>query len=162
MFWTPLSRVFQVLVAMTCVAAFSACKTNDIPSGAHYIVSAPKTAFYKFGPAQESGPDFSLNEGTKIIMLEHSFGFSRVMTADGTAGWVSTDDVRPAPPEKFTTSASAKTNYTIQMNRSMFDQSTPPVKHSNVSPTDAPLFNPNDNPLPQSSNPPNPAPGFHF
>jgi len=147
---------------MTCVAAFSACKTNEIPSGSHYIVSAPKTAFYKFGPAQQGEADFTLNEGTKIIMLEHSFGFSRVMTTDGTAGWVSTDDVRPAPPGTFTTSPNAKTNYTVQMNRNIFDQATPPVKHSNVPPNAAPLFDPGDNPLPLNPNPTTPAPGFHF
>ena len=162
MFWTPLSRIFPALVALTCVAAFSACKTNDIPSGAHYIVSVAKTPFYKFGPAQDRGPDFSLTEGTKIIMLEHSFGFSRVMTADGTSGWVPTDDLKPAPPGPFTTSATAKTNYTVQLNRSMFDQGKPPVKHSDPPLNGPGLFNTGDNPLPQNPNSSTPAPGFHY
>src|SRR5438552_2708856 len=95
---SPLSRIFQNLVTMICLAAFSACETNTVPSGSKFIVSAPKAPFYKFGPAQSFGPDFVLNEGARVTMLEHSFGYSRVMTEEGTAGFVSTDDLKPAPP----------------------------------------------------------------
>jgi hypothetical protein len=164
MSWKPLFRVLQSLVtAMICLAAFSACQTNTVPSGSYYIVSAPKTAFYKFGPAQSFGPDFSLEEGAKIIMLEHSFGYSRVMTADGTSGFVSTDDVKPAPPGTFTTSPKAKSNYTLQLNRPMFDAPSHVEKHSNVPPTrgGSPLFDTGDTPLPQND-PAKPAPNFHF
>jgi hypothetical protein len=80
------------------------------------------------------------------------------MTADGTAGYVSTDDVRPAPPGPFTTSRNAETNYTVQLNRPMFDQ----PKHSNVPGNNAPLFDQNDNPLPQNNDSQKPPPSFHF
>lgn len=158
-----LSRILPSLVIMICLAAFSACETNTVPSGSHYLVSVPKAAFYKFGPAQSFGPDFVLNEGTKVIMLQHSFGYSHVMTADGTSGYVSTEDLKPAPPGPFTTSANAKTNYTIQMNRPMFDQPKSVEKHSNVPPTrNSPLFDAGDNPLPQNPDSSKPAPGFRY
>jgi hypothetical protein len=158
MFWTPYSKICKTLAAVSCAAGLVACTENNIPSGAHYIISVPRADFYKFGPAQQGGPDFVLNEGTKIIMLEHSFGYSRVMTADGTAGYVSTEDVRPAPPGPFTTSRNAETNYTVQLNRPMFDQ----PKRSNVPGNNGPLFDQNDNPLPQNSDSQKPAPNFHF
>ena len=160
MFWTPFSRIFPALFALVCVVAFSGCAANTVPSGSHYVVSVSKASFYKFGPAQAGGPDFSLNEGTKIIMLDHAFGYSRVMTADGTAGYVSTDDVKPAPPGTFTTSRNVSTNYTTQLNRPMFEQPKGPVKHSDVPASNAPLFDPGDNPLPQTPEPKKP--GFHF
>src|SRR5580704_16018184 len=116
------SRILRSVVMMICLAALSACETNSVPSGSKYMVSAPKAAFYKFGPAQSFGPDFALNEGARVTMLEHSFGFSRVMTEDGTAGFVATEDLKPAPPGPYTTSSSTKTNYTIQLNRPIFDQ----------------------------------------
>ncbi len=118
----PLSSILRNLVTMICLAAFTACQTNDVPSGSHYVVATAKAPFYKFGPAQSFGPDFVLNEGAKVTMLEHSFGFSRLMTEDGTAGFVSTDDMKPAPLGLYTTSTKTKSNYTIQLNRPMFDQ----------------------------------------
>lgn len=155
-----LSRFLQSLVLMITLAAFTACQTNDVPSGSHYLVATAKAPFYKFGPAQSFGPDFVLNEGAKVTMLEHSFGFSRVMTEDGTAGFMSTDDLKPAPTN-YTTSTKTKTNYTVQLNRPMFEPPQSTEKHSNVPPTHgSPLFDAGDNPLPQST--PAPKPGFHF
>ncbi len=159
MFWTPFPRILRpVVAAVISIAVLAACAENNIPSGAHYIVSVPKTQFYKFGPAQASGPDFTISEGTRIIMLEHAFGYSRVMTADGTAGWVPTEDVKPAPAGPFTTSKAAETNYTVQMNRPMFDK----PKQSNVQGGGGPLFDQNDTPLPQNTDTPKPPPTFHF
>jgi hypothetical protein len=122
----------------------------------------PKASFYKFGPAQSFGPDFVLDQGTNVIMLERSFGYSRVMTADGTAGFVSTEDLKPAPPGSFKTSPNARTNYTLQLNRPLFDQQKSLEKHSDVPPTKgSPLFDASDNPLPQNPDAPKP-PGFRF
>jgi hypothetical protein len=156
-----LSRILQSMM-MICLAAFSGCETNNVPSGTKFIVSAPKTAFYKFGPAQSFGPDFALSEGARVTMLEHSFGYSHVMTEDGTTGFVSTDDLQPAPPGPYTTSANTKTNYTIQLSRPIFDQQKSAEKHGNVLPThDSPGLDPADNPFPQNPDSQKPAPGSH-
>ena len=158
MSWKPLSRILQCLAAAFCLVAFFACQTNNIPSGSQYVVSVAKAPFYKFGPAQSFGPDFVLEEGAKVTMLEHSFGYSHVMTADGTSGFVATEDLKPYEP-KYSTSPNAKSNYTLQLNRPMFDQ----PKHSNVPPTHgSPLFDPSDNPLPQGTPPPSTLPGFRY
>jgi hypothetical protein len=158
MSWKPLSRILQCLAAALCLVALFGCETNNVASGSHYVVSVPKASFYKFGPAQSFGPDFVLEEGAKVIMLEHSFGYSHVMTADGTSGFVATEDLKPYEP-KYTTSLNAKTNYTPQLNRPMFEQ----PKRSDVSPTHgSPLFDPSDNPLPQGTPPPSTLPAYRY
>lgn len=148
---------------MLCLAVFSACESNNnVPSGSKWLVSVSKAPFYKFGPVQQFGPDFVLNEGAEVTMLEHTSGYCRVMTADGTSGYVSTDDLKPKPAS-YTTSRSVTTNYTTQLSRPLFDASTSIEKHSNVPSTKgSPLFDQGDGPLPQNSAPPKPAPGFRY
>jgi hypothetical protein len=156
----PLSGIFQCLAAAFCLVGLLACQTNSVPSGSHYVVSVAKAPFYKFGPAQGFGPDFVLEEGARVTMLEHSFGYSRIMTADGTSGFVATEDLKPFEP-KYSTSPNSKANYTLQLNRPMFDQ----PKRSNVQPTHgSPLFDPTDTPLPQGTQtpPPSTLPGFRY
>jgi hypothetical protein len=147
-----------------CLAAFGACETNTVASGSKFVVSASKTAFYKFGPAQSFGPDFVLNEGAHVTMLEHSYGYSHVMTEDGTSGFVATEDLKPAPSGPYTTSRNTKTNYTVQMGRSIFDQpSKSGEKRSNVPSTPgSPLFDQGDAPLPRPDQPNKVTPGFHY
>jgi hypothetical protein len=94
----PLLKFLPCLVALTCLAAFTACE-NTIPSGANYVVSAQKAGFYKYGPAQTFGPDFMLDQDTEVTILQHAMGFSRVATANGISGYVSNDDIKPAPPK---------------------------------------------------------------
>jgi len=165
MFRSPLLRLLPALVTMILLAAFSACESNNnVPSGSRWVVSVAKAPFYKFGPVQTFGPDFVLAEGAEVTMLEHSSGYSRVMTADGTSGWVSTEDLKPKPAS-YTTSRSVSTNYTTQLNRPIFDtpSSSSVEKHSNVPSTKgSPLFDQGDAPLPQNSSPPKPAPGFRY
>jgi hypothetical protein len=71
----------------------------------HYVVKAQSTAFYKFGPAQQGGPDLSLKKGAQVVMVERSFGYSRVTDEDGDAGYVATEDIAPAPEQPPTTAA---------------------------------------------------------
>jgi hypothetical protein len=158
MSWKALSQIFEVLAAMICLTSFFGCQANTVPSGSHYLVSAHKSPFYKFGPAQSFGPDFVLEEGARVTILEYSSGFSKVMTADGTAGYVATEDLKP-DTAKYTTSNTTKSNYTLQLNRPVFD----PPKHSDVQPTPgSPLFDAGDNPLPKGTPPPSTLPGFRF
>jgi hypothetical protein len=80
------------------LALLPGCATSGGASG-RYVVTAPKSPFYKYGPAQAFGADFALNRGQKVTVVENSFGFSRVTTEDGLAGYMPTDDLAPAPPE---------------------------------------------------------------
>ena len=63
------------------------------------MVTAPRSQFYKYGPAQAFGADMVLPHGQKVTMLETSFGYSKVMTAEGISGYVASDEIEPAPPE---------------------------------------------------------------
>lgn len=96
---TPLPKsLLPCVIALACLVALTACE-NTIPSGASYVVAVPKAGFYKYGPAQTFGPDFMLDEDTEVTIIQHSMGFSRVTTSNGTSGWVSNDDIKPAPPK---------------------------------------------------------------
>lgn len=75
------------------------CATEVVPAGSKWTVTAMQTGFYKYGPAQSFGPDLQLPHGTRVTMIQRSFGFSRVMMDTGVTGFVSSDDILPAPPD---------------------------------------------------------------
>jgi hypothetical protein len=153
----PRTTPAHFLSCLAILLCLSACETNSHTSGGFYEVSAPQTGFYKYGPAQTFGPDFSLPRGAKVTMLQNAWGFARVMTDDGTAGYVASDDLKPAllPPTDLPTRTGSSGGIRI-----------PPSgkpKRSNVLPTlGSPLFEAGDLPLPDNSQPPKPAPGFRF
>ena len=154
----PHNEILRCLAILTCAAALAACATKPAAPGARFVVSVPKASFYKYGPAQTSGPDFVLTQGTKVTMLQRSFGFSRVITDDGIGGYVASESLKPAPPEP----RSAPGKLSPVGSRSLFSSGP---KRSNVRPTPgAPLFDTTDLPfpLPENSPPPKPAPGFRF
>lgn len=84
------------LVLTGILAACAPSKTG--PKGV-FVISTLRAAFYKNGPAQRFGPDLQLPKGQRITKLESRYGFSHVMTADGTTGYVLNEDITPAPPE---------------------------------------------------------------
>ncbi len=67
------------------------------PATDRYVVIASRTPFYRYGPSQPT-PDFSLSAGQPLTLLRREFGFSQVRTDAGKVGYVSTDDIGPAPP----------------------------------------------------------------
>ncbi len=134
----------------------AACE-NTIPSGASYVVAVPKAAFYKYGPAQTFGPDFLLDEDTKVTIIQHAMGFSRVTTANGISGYISNDDLKPAPPEAPSPQEAAVARR--RLNSPVFA----PKKRSDFQPTPgSPLFEGGDlPPLPENPEP-KPAARFRF
>jgi hypothetical protein len=63
------------------------------------MVTPRSTLFYSYGPAQASGPDFALGHGQRVTMLSYDYGYSHVaVEGTGQTGYVSTDDLVPAPP----------------------------------------------------------------
>lgn len=87
---------FLVLMA----GMFSGCGAVDkSPPGSPFLVAEPRTQFFKYGPAQSFGADFLLPKGQRVILLQRSVGFAKVMTDDGISGWVAKEDIVPAPPE---------------------------------------------------------------
>jgi hypothetical protein len=136
----------RLTLAFFAAAMFGSCASGPAaPPGSRYIVTAPRAQFYKYGPAQTFGPDFVLVKGQKVTMVQHSFGYSRVTTDDDITGYVSSDEVAPAPPEP-------KPPSTPTPRVSVFSGRP---KHSNVRGTpESPLFDVNDVPMPLPSDPP--------
>jgi hypothetical protein len=65
------------------------------PGSGYYSVTSATAEFYKYGPAQSFGPDLMLKKGERLTMLEHQWGFSRVLTSNGVAGYVASEDIDP-------------------------------------------------------------------
>jgi hypothetical protein len=77
----------------------SACATKSpVPPGTA-CETTTKAMFYKYGPAQTFGADQSLAEGTRVTLVSREFGYSRVALSNGVTGYVSSDELRPLPPE---------------------------------------------------------------
>ncbi len=146
---------FARLLVLSCSPGLAGCTTNEkaLP-GSKYVVTAPKTQFYKYGPAQTFGADFQLNKDQPVTMIERSFGYSRVMTGDGITGYVPSEDLKLAPPDPVSRAA------TPAKFGGLFSGKP---KRSNVQPTPgSPLFDTSDLPPAPLPDKPSPKPRFRF
>ena len=136
----------------------ASCSKELAPPGSRFLVSAQSAQFFKYGPAQSFGADFVLPKGQRVIMLDRSFGFSRVMTDDGITGWVASEELSPAPPEPRRVAAKGGRRNTGGGTPRLFSG---PRKNSNVDsvPGD-PLFDMSDLPPPMPEEAPLPKPNF--
>lgn len=144
------------IMALLAVAALASCVREVVPAGTRYVVTAPRTGFYKYGPAQTFGPDSQLSQGEELTMMERGFGFSRVMTAHGVTGYVASDDIQLAPPELRAKSTPVP--------RTSAGPASKPGR-SNVRGTPgSPLFDVREPPapLPQGGSAPDPAVPFRY
>jgi len=145
------------MAALAVLAAFCAwlagCSSQMAPAGSSFVVSTDRAQFYKYGPAQSFGADFVLPKGQRVIMLQRSFGFSKVMTEDGTSGWIASEEIAPAPPLPRKSIAARRGGsermYAGQKKSSKVD-AVPGV----------PLFDMTDLPPPMKDEPPLPKPDF--
>jgi len=92
----------RLLLAALCALILPGCVTpKDAATrvGQTYVVTSNHCDFYSFGPAQATGPDFSLNTGQQVVMVSYEYGYSRV-SIPGTSqtGYVPTEQIAPAPP----------------------------------------------------------------
>lgn len=81
---------------MTAALLVSCAAPGPAPTTDRFMVTAMRTPFYRYGPAQATGADFALLKGQNVTLLNRTFGFSQVMTADGQSGYVATEDIGPA------------------------------------------------------------------
>ena len=68
---------------------------DDTAQTGHYEVRV-ETPMYRYGPAQNFGPDFTLKRGQHIVLMRKEYGYSRVMTDEGQSGYVATEDIIPS------------------------------------------------------------------
>jgi len=144
-----------------CALMAAGCATQPVPSGSHFVVSARAAQFYKNGPAedyntgqpytfdtsllnQETGPDFELPKGARLTMLKREFGYSRVVTDNGVVGYVSNDQVAPAPAMAATTRETRQVTQNGTPVRGRFRNENPRSRR-----IEAPSLDLNDVPLPQ-------------
>ncbi len=157
----PLRRALHLLPLLTALALFSACATKPVVAGTRYIITAPTTAFFKYGPAQSFGPDTTLARGTVVTMLESTWGFCHVMTENGLSGYVASDDLKPAPPSSQTAATPKPAVAANTPRQPQFFSGRP--KQNTIRPTPGgPLFDVSDAPLPLPDNAPPPAPKPQF
>ena len=153
----PPPRALTLLPLLTALALLSACATKQVKVGTRYVITAPKTAFYKYGPAQSFGPDTTLAQGTIVTMLESTWGFCHVMTDTGLGGYVASDDLKPAPPA----AATPKPTLAGNSRQPQFFSGRP--KQNTIRPTPGGLlFDVNDTPMPLPDSSPTPAPKPKF
>ncbi len=88
------------IVSGAIVALVSACASTE-PGGitGHYEVRV-ETPMYRYGPAQNFGPDMTLKQGQHVVLMRREYGYSRVMTDEGQSGYVATEDIVPTAPPK--------------------------------------------------------------
>jgi hypothetical protein len=89
------------LVALTTIASSGCTRwfSRHSASARHdavFVVTAEKTAFYRYGPQQGQGPDRELEKNTPVTLIRHAFGYSKVRLADGHQGFVANDDLARA------------------------------------------------------------------
>ena len=154
-----MSFVQNRISAALLVVLLAGCSHELAPPGSRFLVSAHSAQFYKYGPAQSFGADFVLPKGQRLIMLDRSFGFSRVMTDDGITGWVASEELSPAPPEPRRSVVTASRRGGTAPDR-MYSG---PRKQSKVEavPGD-PLFDMSDLPPPMPEEPVLPKPKFRI
>ena len=93
------ARFVVQIITLASTTTLVACATpkGRIPTTDRFWVTASRTPFYHYGPAQATGADYVLIKGQNVTLVKRSFGFSQITTADGQSGYVATDDIVPAP-----------------------------------------------------------------
>ena len=111
--------------------------------GDYFAITANRTPFYSFGPAQTQGPDQLLGKGDTVQMVKRAFGFSKVRTESGLEGYVATDRLAPSasppPPEPMVVRRSEKLPPAAPLKVLPFDQmfeTVEPPLPSGVSPAE--------------------------
>lgn len=122
------------------------------PGAGYYSVTSPTAEFYKYGPAQSFGPDLMLKKGDRLTMLDRQWGFSRVLTANGVAGYVASEDIDPiivsAAPVRTASASRRGGPVPIGKPGRMSSSRQSRIQSEIMGDPGDPLFNVNDVPLP--------------
>jgi hypothetical protein len=83
--------------AWMLVCVLGGCQAPDAGAIGRYVVKAKNAPFYKYGPAQSSGPDMTLNKGQALSVFRQQMGFAQVVLDNGVSGYVASSDLQPDP-----------------------------------------------------------------
>ena len=147
----PRKNRARVLAVMLCAPAgvlFAAACSNSKPASppqaagvgtVRYVVTTETAPFYKYGPAQPSGPDLRLKKDELVTMVARHYGYSRVTDPDGDTGYVPTDDIVPAPSQAPVLASSSKKSQKTRAVPPDFEQPNDAALPSKQPPGDEPV-----------------------
>ncbi len=146
---------FSFLCLLAAALSFlPGCTTGGGAGSGRYMVGAPKSPFYKYGPAQAFGADFALHRGQIVTVTENSFGFSKVTTDDGIAGYMPSEDLILAPPEPAPQLRATPRTASRRIRAEEPFSGAGRKRPSSVIEPGLPLFDGIDLPLPSNAEPP--------
>ena len=80
----------------------SGCETVPMEPSPDFVpdmvVATDYAQFFKLGPQQAGGADFSLRAGETVMLQRKEFGYSRVQLENNLVGYMANEDITPAPP----------------------------------------------------------------
>jgi hypothetical protein len=92
--------MIRKLPVIICLALAGCASKSFSPDQApEYVIVTNFAPFYKMGPMQPGGPDGSLPLDTRVKMMSHEMGYSRVQLEDMRTGYVANENLSPAPPK---------------------------------------------------------------
>jgi hypothetical protein len=98
----PSSIRSAVLTALAALFA-AGCETVPMEPSPDFVpdmvVATDYAQFFKLGPQQAGGADFSLRSGERVMLQRKEFGYSRVQLENALVGYMANEDITPAPPE---------------------------------------------------------------
>jgi len=98
-----LSIARRALAGLATLALLAGCETTPLEPSADFVgdmvVSTDYAQFFRLGPQQAGGADFSLRTGERVMLQRKEFGYSRVQLENGLVGYMANEDIQSAPPE---------------------------------------------------------------
>jgi hypothetical protein len=98
-----LSIARRALAGLAVLALLAGCETTPLEPSADFVgdmvVSTDYAQFFRLGPQQAGGADFSLRTGERVMLQRKEFGYSRVQLENGLVGYMANEDIQSAPPE---------------------------------------------------------------
>jgi hypothetical protein len=97
-------RFFNLRSAAAALALLgpSGCETVPMEPSPDFVpdmvVATDYAQFFKLGPQQAGGADFSLRAGETVMLQRKEFGYSRVQLENNLVGYMANEDITPAPP----------------------------------------------------------------
>ena len=99
-------RVYLVAAGWFCASLEPACRSRRLdPEAAAGLavasalgddfrsVARDQVPLYESGPGQMRPPEATLEKGAPVRVIRRQFGYSLVQTANGTSGWVASEDL---------------------------------------------------------------------
>ena len=97
------SKAARLLSGLAAVLLVVACETTPLQPSDNFVgdmvVVTDYAQFFRLGPQQAGGADFSLRTGERVMLQRKEFGYSRVQLENGLVGYMANEDITSAPPE---------------------------------------------------------------